>query len=92
MPGVCCLQSVPEGVVIEALLIDNRGMGKSSCPKSKKCYSTKRMAMDALAIMVSVDHPHNRFGSIGFVSEAGQGGHACGSACSHVPLQVNFSH
>lgn len=51
--GLVSTQAVPEGVVIEALLIDNRGIGRSTSPKSKHCYSTVRMAMDALEVMVS---------------------------------------
>lgn len=42
------------GVRAQALLLDNRGVGKSGTPRSKKAYSTKTMARDVLACMVSV--------------------------------------
>jgi len=41
------------GVRAQALLLDNRGVGKSGTPKSKKSYSTATMARDVLACMVS---------------------------------------
>jgi hypothetical protein len=34
-------------------IIDNRGVGSSSSPASKQAYSTRIMAQDALAVMVS---------------------------------------
>lgn len=40
------------GVRAQALLLDNRGVGKSGTPKSKKAYSTATMARDVLACMV----------------------------------------
>ena len=42
------------GVRAQALLLDNRGVGKSGSPRSKKSYSTTTMARDVLACMVSV--------------------------------------
>lgn len=42
------------GVRAQALLLDNRGVGKSGTPRSKKAYSTQTMARDVLACMVSV--------------------------------------
>ena len=41
------------GVRAQALLLDNRGVGKSGSPRSKKSYSTQTMARDVLACMVS---------------------------------------
>lgn len=41
------------GVRAQALLLDNRGVGKSGSPRSKKAYSTPTMARDVLACMVS---------------------------------------
>ena len=41
------------GVRAQALLLDNRGVGKSGSPRSKKSYSTTTMARDVLACMVS---------------------------------------
>ena len=40
------------GVRAQALLLDNRGVGKSGTPKSKRSYSTSTMARDVLACMV----------------------------------------
>ena len=40
------------GVRAQALLLDNRGVGKSGSPRSKKSYSTTTMARDVLACMV----------------------------------------
>lgn len=34
-------------------LLDNRGVGQSSCPARKTDYSTELMAQDAAAVMVS---------------------------------------
>ena len=41
------------GVRAQALLLDNRGVGKSGSPRSKKSYSTTTLARDVLACMVS---------------------------------------
>ncbi len=49
---MCCLQARQEGPCLEALLIDNRGVGYSSSPRSRAAYTTTRMARDALAVMV----------------------------------------
>lgn len=34
------------------LTLDNRGVGKSSCPRPKAAYRTTIMAQDVLALMV----------------------------------------
>lgn len=36
------------------LLLDNRGVGRSSIPQRRSAYSTTAMAQDALAIMVGL--------------------------------------
>lgn len=38
---------------LEVCVFDNRGVGGSSVPQDKARYSTRRMAADALALMVS---------------------------------------
>jgi hypothetical protein len=35
-------------------IMDNRGMGRSSCPRDNAAYSTSIMAQDVVAVMVSV--------------------------------------
>jgi hypothetical protein len=46
--------SMPQayGEACTVVLLDNRGIGKSSAPHGKGAYSTAIMAQDALAVMV----------------------------------------
>ena len=53
------------GVRAQALLLDNRGVGKSGSPRSKKSYSTTTMARDVLACMVSSERERSLRGLLG---------------------------
>lgn len=53
--GKCvCLFAPPDtSFALQVLVLDNRGVGRSSMPRNKSAYSTTSMAMDVLCIMVS---------------------------------------
>jgi len=42
-----------ETQALDVLCVENRGIGKSSCPKKKSLYSTKISASDVLAGKIS---------------------------------------
>lgn len=42
----------------QTLLLDNRGVGRSSIPERRTAYSTTIMAMDVLCILVGPLAPH----------------------------------
>ena len=39
--------------MVQLLVLDNRGVGRSSMPRSRKAYTSTTMAIDVLCIMVS---------------------------------------
>ena len=50
-------RSLQLAVLRSVLTLDNRGVGKSSCPRPKSAYRTTVMAQDVLALMVGVWQP-----------------------------------
>jgi hypothetical protein len=52
------LQQQHQGLCQPQMLVcimDNRGMGRSSCPRDSAAYSTSIMAQDVVAVMVSAE-------------------------------------
>jgi pimeloyl-ACP methyl ester carboxylesterase len=49
---------------VRVLLVDNRGVGRSSVPKSRSAYTTSSMAADVLCIMVTHASAPNSLSSL----------------------------
>ena len=74
-------RSTALGRPIQILAYDNRGVGRSSCPKDRRHYSSSTMARDAAALM-----SHLGFGSahvVGFSMGTQIAGARPGRACAH---------
>ena len=44
-------------MVMQLLVLDNRGVGRSSMPRNRKAYTSTTMAIDVLCIMVRAIAP-----------------------------------
>ncbi|DBB18870.1 TPA: hypothetical protein ACH3X3_000457 [Trebouxia sp. C0006] len=52
LDGLLTHQASPGGASVRACLLDNRGVGRSGCPKARQAYTTTIMADDCIAVLV----------------------------------------